>query len=124
MVGGVNRARRINVLSIKLLLVLALAVIPLPPAVFALPLISPLAVVAVMVFWMIVPGWGPWVYVGVCGDLVQWHLWLLWRKGFVWPMMSPSLANQNSAAAWLSTVGIAGVIRSWYATDTVGALRH
>ena len=65
---------------IKPLLVVVLAVVPVH-LIFALPLISPLAVVAVAVIWIVTPAWGVWIYVGVCANLILWRTWLIWPSG-------------------------------------------
>ncbi len=108
-------------LVIKLLLVLVLAVSPVN-AVLALPFVSPAAVAAVIGFWLVLPGWGPWVYAGVCAGLVQFRVWLLWTTGPSGLGYSPSIANQNSASAWLLIGGFIGAVRSWYAADALGTL--
>jgi hypothetical protein len=119
-------------LWIKILLMLAMIFLPCH-LIFTLPFVSPVVVLLVIGFWMVVPGWGPWIYAGICGSLIQWRIWLIsqdygWRSFLLRPRSvavdrcSPSLINQNVASAWLMIGGIAGAVRSWYAADSLGAL--
>lgn len=113
----------VSAVWIKLLLVLALAVIPVH-LILALPVVSPVAVIAVIGFWMVAPAWGAWIYAGVCANLVLWRIWLIWPSGSLpeYARYSPSLANQNSGSAWLGIGGIVGAIRSWYDGESAGVL--
>jgi hypothetical protein len=119
-------------LWIKIVLMLVLIFLP-SHLILTLPFVSSAAVLLVVGFWMVVPGWGPWIYAGICGSLIQWRIWLIsqeygWRSFLRRPRSvavdrrSPSLINQNVASAWLMFGGIAGAVRSWYAADGLGAL--
>ena len=88
-------------LWIKILLMLAMIFLPCH-LIFTLPFVSPVVVLLVIGFWMVVPGWGPWIYAGICGSLIQWRIWLIsqdygWRSFLLRPLSvavdrcSPSL---------------------------------
>jgi hypothetical protein len=53
-----------QLLAIKLVLAIVLAVVPLE-IIFVLPFLSPLAGAGVVGLWLAAPAWGPWVYAGV-----------------------------------------------------------
>ncbi len=110
-------------LVVKLLLVLLLAIAPVN-AILALPLVSPAAVVAVIAFWLLVPAWGPWLYVGTSLGLMQWRAWQLHvrRLRMSTYVHSPSMMIQNSASMWLSIGGVIGAVRSFVGGDFVGVV--
>jgi hypothetical protein len=107
---------------VKILLLLVLTVLPMVPVVLALPWISTAAVVAMLGFWMVEPSWGPWVYAGICLNLLQWRAWQLHveklRMSLYVP--SPSMAIQNGTSGEAAIGAGIGAIRSFIAGDVAG----
>jgi len=99
-----------------------LAFVPLIPAVLALSWISTAVVVALLGFWIVEPSWGPWVYAGVCLNLLQWRarqLHLAKLKMSLY-MSSPSMAIQNDTSGKAAIGAVLGAIRSLVAGDVAG----
>ena len=84
----------------KTLLLIVLVFIPLVPAVLALPRISTGVVGVLLGFWIVEPSWGPWVYAGVCLNLLQWRVWQLHIEKLRMSLYisSPSMAIQNGTS--------------------------
>jgi len=107
---------------VKILLLLVLTVLPMVPVVLALPWISTAAVVVLLGFWMLDPSWGPWVYGGICLNLLQWrtrqiHVDKLKMSVYV---SSPSMAIQNGTSVEAAIGAAIGAIRSFVAGDISG----
>jgi hypothetical protein len=110
------------VIWIKALLLIVLTFGPLIPAILALSWISTAAVVALLGFWIVEPSWGPWVYAGVCLNLLQWRAWQLHLAKLKMSVYvsSPSMAIQNGTSGEAAIGAILGAIRSLVAGDVVG----
>lgn len=92
------------------------------PVVLALPWISTAVVVVLLGFWMVDPSWGPWVYAGICLNLLQWrtrqlHVAKLRMSAYV---SSPSMGVQNGTSVEAGIGAVIGAIRSFMAGDIAG----
>src|SRR2546426_5246996 len=107
---------------VKILLLLVLTVLPGVPVVLALPWISTAVVVVLLGFWMVDPAWGPWVYAGICLNLLQWRTWLLYVDKLRMSMyvFSPSMGIQNGTSVEAGGGAVIGAIRSFIGGDIAG----
>lgn len=109
---------------VKALLLIVLAVLPMIPAVLALPWISTATVVALVGFWIVDSSWGPWVYAGICLNLLQWRAWQLHvdKLRMSAYVSSPSMAMQNGTSVEAAIGALVGAIRSFVAGDMAGTV--
>jgi hypothetical protein len=107
----------------KLLLVLALAFTPIH-LIFARKLPSWIVLACLIGFWLLYPEWGPWVYAGVCLNLIQFRAWLIYinRVDMATYVFSPSMAIQNGSSLELAIGAVVGGIRSFIGGDLTGAI--
>jgi hypothetical protein len=110
------------VIWIKVLLLIVLCFVPLIPAVLALPRISTAVLVVLLGFWLVERSWGPWVYAGVCLNLLQWRAWQLHIEKLRMSLYvsSPSMAVQNGTSGEAAIGAGIGAIRSLIAGDVAG----
>jgi len=114
--------------AVKIALLVLLTLVPVTPVLLSLPVMSVVVVVALAAAWLLIPSWGPWIYVGGSLGLIQWRVWQLYLQHLKMSVYvsSPSMAIQNRSAVWLAVGAAAGAIRSFAAGDiawtVIGAL--
>ena len=108
----------------KLILTAVLGLLPFVGLVLALPLISTAVVIGIVVFWLFVPSWGPWLYCGVCLNLMRSRTYLLYvgKLNMRAYLESPGMMIQNGTSTELAIGGIVGAVRSFVGNDTTGAV--
>ncbi len=108
----------------KVILFFVVVIFPLVPALFAIPWVSTAAIIALVAFWILEPTWGPWLYLGICLNLMQWRAWQLYihkLKMSVY-LFSPAMATQNASSLRLSIGAAVGVLRSLIDGDVAPAI--
>lgn len=106
---------------VKLVCILALAILPIPATIFALVFVNLLGLSALLGVWIFIPDLGAWRYTACWVNLVGMRI--VQSKLAHSPLSKifpTATAEQNRSAAALIILGLIGAIRSGIAHNGVG----
>ncbi len=107
----------------KWLLIVALALLPIPTLIFGLSGINFISVAFLLVIWIFAPSLGGWLYTACWVNLVGMRLCYTKRAGpYLDEMFTLTVAEQNRASTLLIILGLIGAIRSGLQGNIIGIL--